>query len=186
MRQLSTVVAIDTTVVPTTDLFATVVGRPSRAGTAQRPHHGHVSPSTARPSIWLGAPAGTENVRRQSVQTYGIGPGCGASAPLSRPGAVSFIALRLLVQLFRHRLELAALDERHLGHWATILEGRHDTHHPVSLALLRGLIGRRPERALRLGHRLALRLGGRQVVAARDRLRPPSLPRRVLDHYLRN
>src|SRR5258707_9067126 len=71
-RHASTIAAIHTTVVPTTDLFATVVGKPSRAGTAQRPHHGHVSPSTARPSIWLGAPAGTENVRRQSAQTYGV------------------------------------------------------------------------------------------------------------------
>src|SRR3989442_10565739 len=36
-----------------------------------------------------------------------------------------------------------------------------------------------------LDHRLALRLGGRQVVAARDRLRLRDLPRRVVDNNLR-
>src|SRR3989441_8245275 len=75
-----------------------------------------------------------------------------------------------------------ALDEDHLGHRVAILEAGHHTHHPVALVLLGGLIGRRPKRALGLDHRLALGLGGHQVVAARDRLRLRDLPRRVVDN----
>src|SRR5882724_4444126 len=90
-----------------------------------------------------------------------------------------------LVQLFRHRPELTALDEGHLGHRVAILDGRHHTHRPISLVLLCGLIGRRPKRALGLDHRLALRLGSRQVVAARDRLRLCDLPGRGIDNNLR-
>src|SRR5439155_16163399 len=63
------------------------------------------------------------------------------TAPPSLPPAT-------LVQLFRHRLELMALDEDHLGHRVAILEARHHTHHPVALVLFGGLIGRRPKRAL--------------------------------------
>src|SRR2546425_9560925 len=63
-------------------------------------------------------------------------------------------------------------------------DGVEALHGAVVAVPLVQLFGHRLE-LMALDHRLALRLGGRQVVAARDRLRLRDLPRRVVDNNLR-
>src|SRR5712691_1481734 len=75
-----------------------------------------------------------------------------------------------LVQLLRHGFPFGTLDQRDLGHGMTVLQGGHDTDDAVPLVLLHGLGRCRLEGPLRLGHRLALGLRRREIVAAGDRL----------------
>src|SRR4029453_974582 len=80
------------------------------------------------------------------------------------PGLPASTRDRSSIELFRHRLPLGALHQRHVGHWGAILNPRHHADDAISLVLLHRLGGRRIERALGLGHRLALCLGGGEVL----------------------
>src|SRR5437870_10099942 len=66
----------------------------------------------------------------------------------------------------------------------TVLQGGHDADDAVPLVLLHGLGRSRVERPLRFGHRLALPLRRREVVAASDWLRLRDLPGLVIDDHL--
>src|SRR5712692_2586274 len=66
----------------------------------------------------------------------------------------------------------------------TILQYRHDADDAVPLVLLHGLGRSRIEGPLCVGHRLALRLRRREVVAAGDRLRLRDPPGLVIDNHL--
>src|SRR5712692_6687690 len=85
-----------------------------------------------------------------------------------------------LVQLLRHGFPLGTLHQRDVGHGMAVLQGGHDTDDAVPLVLLHGLGRRRIEGALRLGHRLALSLRRREIVAAGDRLGLRHLARLVV------
>src|SRR5712691_8021124 len=75
-----------------------------------------------------------------------------------------------LVQLLRHDFPLGSLRQGDVGHGMTVLQGGHDADDAVPLVLLHGLGRRGIEGALGLGHRLALGLRRREIVAAGDRL----------------
>src|SRR5713226_8969807 len=88
-----------------------------------------------------------------------------------------------LVQLLRHGFPLGTLHQRDVGHGMAVLQGGHDTDDAVPLVLLHGLGRRRIEGALRLGHRLALSLRRREIVAAGDRLGLRHLARPVIHNH---
>src|SRR6266446_2348074 len=75
-----------------------------------------------------------------------------------------------LIQLLGYVLPIASFHQRHVGHGMLVLHCGHDTDDAVSGVLLRGLRGCSLEGSLRLGHRLALSLRRREIVAAGDRL----------------
>src|SRR2546425_8159508 len=87
------------------------------------------------------------------------------------------------IELLGHGLPLGALHQRDVGHGMTVLQCRHDAYDAVPHVLLHGLGCSGIEGPLRFGHRLALSLRRREVVAAGDRLRLRDLPGLVIDDH---
>src|SRR2546425_1852899 len=70
------------------------------------------------------------------------------------------------IELRGHGLPLGVLHQRDVGHGMTLLQCGHDADDAVPLVLLHGLGRSGIEGPLRFGHRLALPLRRREVVAA--------------------
>src|SRR2546426_4791756 len=88
------------------------------------------------------------------------------------------------IELLRHRLPVGALHERHVRHRVAVLQRGKDADDAIAFVLLHRFGGGRVERALGLGHRLALRLRRREVCVMRDRLCLGDLPGLVIDDHL--
>src|SRR5215471_12929527 len=72
------------------------------------------------------------------------------------------------VKLFRHRLPVGILHQRHVGHWMAVLQLWGDAHDPIALVLFCGLRSSCLEGTLGFGHGFSLRLGMREVVPLCD------------------
>src|SRR5712692_92676 len=163
------------------------IGAPGKSSTT------HWPPIVVQPSIPLASKSNFCSVTPSGILISGGAARAEGDEP--RPYASSAVKATLnsplrdmigactagsLIQLLRHGFPLSTLHQRDVGHGMAVLQRGHDTDDAVSLVLLHGLGRRRIERPLRLGHRLALCLRRREIVAARDRLRLRHLARLVV------
>src|SRR5258705_1254750 len=167
-------------------------GAPAKSSTT------HWPPACVQPSIPFVSKSNFCSVAPSGILISG-GAACAEGderspyAPSTAPATLSSLRRDMigaciassLIQLLRHSLPLSTLYQRDVGHGMAVFQRGHDTDDAVPLVLLHRLGRRRIEGARRLGHRLALYLRRRQIVAASDRLCLRHLARLMVHDDLR-